>query len=252
MFFVCILLTGVITFVSQVARSSEDVEEQLQTLSESITNEVKLAVKEYPAYEWLLRYWAEHADELDIEYDAGFESGTATEQKCRLLASHRPDLQLKYADEAAIESLSEEDQKLYAEIIYSWLISRLDQMKESYDAKFLYCVQPNEGYDTQFFIFSAATSEEERGTTGEQVYTLGYTKDITEKQHRSMKDAELNSSNFTDVNGYVDYYSYLTSFNDCPVFIGLTITENDLLDAVEVIRVRRENEQRALEAMNHG
>ena len=66
MFFVCILLTGVITFVSQVARSSEDVEEQLQTLSESITNEVKLAVKEYPAYEWLLTYWFEHSATLYV------------------------------------------------------------------------------------------------------------------------------------------------------------------------------------------
>ena len=31
-----------------------------------------------------------------------------------------------------------------------------------------------------------------------------------------------------------------------------TYTLDDLLDAVEVIRVRRENEQTALEAMNHG
>ncbi len=31
-----------------------------------------------------------------------------------------------------------------------------------------------------------------------------------------------------------------------------TYTLDDLLDAVEVIRVRRENEQRALEAMNYG
>ena len=31
-----------------------------------------------------------------------------------------------------------------------------------------------------------------------------------------------------------------------------TYTLDDLLDAVEVIRVRRENERRALEAMNHG
>ena len=31
-----------------------------------------------------------------------------------------------------------------------------------------------------------------------------------------------------------------------------TYTLDDLLDAVEVIRVRRENEQRALETMNHG
>ena len=31
-----------------------------------------------------------------------------------------------------------------------------------------------------------------------------------------------------------------------------TYTLDDLLDAVEVIRVRRENERRTLEAMNHG
>ena len=31
-----------------------------------------------------------------------------------------------------------------------------------------------------------------------------------------------------------------------------TYTLDDLLDAVEMIRVRRENERRALEAMNHG
>ena len=31
-----------------------------------------------------------------------------------------------------------------------------------------------------------------------------------------------------------------------------TYTLDDLLDAVEVIRVKRENERRTLEAMNHG
>ena len=53
----------------------------------------------------------------------------------------------------------------------------------------------------------------------------------------------------------VDEFAFL------PVTAGLwkqhelwdgTYTLDDLLDAVEVIRVRRENEQRALETMNHG
>ena len=160
-----------------------------------------------------------------------------------LLESRCPDLQLKYADEAVIESLSEEDQKLYAEIIYSWLITRVDQMKDSYNAKFLYCVQPNENYDTQFFLFSAATPEEERGTEGEQVYPLGYTKGMTEKQRTSMKDAELNLNNFTDVDGYIDYYSYLGNYNGRPVFIGLTTTENELLSTL-----RKRTERNSLSA----
>ena len=53
----------------------------------------------------------------------------------------------------------------------------------------------------------------------------------------------------------VDEFAFL------PVTAGLwkqhelwdgTYTLDDLLDAVEAIRVRRENEQRALETMNHG
>ena len=54
---------------------------------------------------------------------------------------------------------------------------------------------------------------------------------------------------------HVDEFAFL------PVVAGMwqqhelwdgTYTLDDLLDAVEVIRVRRENEQRALEAMSHG
>ena len=246
MFVVCILLTGGIIFASQLYRSSKDITEQMYTLSESLSNEVKHAIREYPAHEWLLNYWLDHAYELDVEYDAGFKSGTETEKKCRLLESHRPDLQLMYADESEIESLSEEDQKLYAEIIYSWLISRVDQIKESYNAKFLYCVQPNEAYDTQFFMFSAATSKEVRGTEGEEVYPLGYTKGMTEKQRISMMDAEANASNFTDVEGYIDYYSYLGNYNGRPVFIGLTTTETELITSL-----RRHTERNSLMAMGY-
>ena len=54
---------------------------------------------------------------------------------------------------------------------------------------------------------------------------------------------------------HVDEFAFL------PVAAGMwrqhelwdgTYTLDDLLDAVEVIRVRREKEQRALEAMSHG
>jgi len=53
----------------------------------------------------------------------------------------------------------------------------------------------------------------------------------------------------------VDEFAFL------PVMAGMwrqhelwdgTYTLDDLLDAVEVIRVKRENEYRALETMNHG
>ena len=246
LFTVCILLTGAITFASQLYRSTRDVEEQLNSLADTITDEVKRAVTEYPAHEWLIDYWIAHAGEMDVEYDVGFESGTKTEEKSRQLQSRYPDMQLRYADEADISKLPAEDQKLYAEVIYSWMITRMDQIKESYDATFLYCVQPDEETGTQFFIFSAATADEERGTEGEQVYPIGYTKDMTEKQRNSMKNAELNSNNLTDVEGYIDYYSYLGRYNDRPVLVGLTIKEKDLLRSVKLY-----TERNALMAMGY-
>ena len=54
MFVVCILLTGGIIFVSQFYRSNQDVTEQLMSLSDSIADEAKQAVREHPAYEWLI------------------------------------------------------------------------------------------------------------------------------------------------------------------------------------------------------
>ena len=136
MFVVCILLTGGIIFASQLYRSSKDITEQMYTLSGSLSDEVKHAIREYPAHEWLLNYWFEHAYELDVEYDAGFKSGTETEKKCRLLESRCPDLQLKYADEAVIESLSEEDQKLYADNIF------LADHKSGSDERLIQCKIP--------------------------------------------------------------------------------------------------------------
>jgi hypothetical protein len=44
--------------------------------------------------------------------------------------AHQPSLDLQYASTEEIEALPERDQKLYAEIIYSWLITRADQIKE--------------------------------------------------------------------------------------------------------------------------
>ena len=93
-FLLGVLATGLITFVSQHHISDSFVKSQLEDRASNIAEEVKLAIEEYPAYDWLIRYWYEHADSLDIEYDADFSAETETceggNESCRLLCFPDP------------------------------------------------------------------------------------------------------------------------------------------------------------------
>ena len=40
---------------------------RLSGLAAEIADEVERSVREYPAWEWLIEYWYDHADTLDIE-----------------------------------------------------------------------------------------------------------------------------------------------------------------------------------------
>ena len=182
---VCVLLTGFFVDIFLYFRTERNVAASIEYITGQIAEEVKKCVEEYPASDWLLQYWYDHPDELEIEYDATFESGTLTEEKCSLLSEHEPDLQIKYADTETVRALSEQDQKLYAEIVYSWLTTRIDQIKQSYGVDFLFCVATDDSYQTQFFLFSAADKDSVRGTEYEQVYTLGVTVSTSESQQEA-------------------------------------------------------------------
>ncbi|MBQ1468774.1 MAG: hypothetical protein IIZ27_09890, partial [Solobacterium sp.] len=163
-----LLIIGVITYFSQYRIADADTKEVAEEFASRVADEVKESVQEYPAYPWLLRYWYEHSEDMDIEYDVDYQTGTRTEAKQRLLSSRHPDFQIRYADESDVLALPEEDQKLYAEITYSWLITRVNQIKRSYDISYLYCVLTDDDsgenpYGAQFFLLSAAVPGSVRG-----------------------------------------------------------------------------------------
>ncbi|MBQ6536025.1 MAG: PP2C family protein-serine/threonine phosphatase [Firmicutes bacterium] len=224
LFAIGVLATGIITYLAQHLLSDASVNRYMESVAADIASDVKLAVTEYPAYEWLMRYWYEHDDELDIEYDAVFAQGTQTEEKCRLFSERHPEIQLRYADTQQIEALPEEDQKLYAEIIYSWLITRIDQIKAAYKTDFLFCVLTDETYTTQYFLFSAGAPGAVRGRNYEEIYTLGTTVSIAdnEDQQDAMRSAQDNMGHLAEAGDYVDYYAYLGSMDGMPALIGLT------------------------------
>ena len=222
LFLISILAIGLLTYYSQSLVADSNVKKLTEKLAEEVAEEVRDSVMEYPAYSWLLNYWYENWDQMDIEYDVEFQEGTLTEKKCRLLESRCPDLILKYASNEEIEALSEDDQKLYAEIVYSWLITRVNQIKRTHNADFLFCVSTDNTYKEQFFLFSAADPGSVRGTEYEQVYTLGTKVKVSDSQRTAMYNSQKNYKYLTDAGKYVDYYSYLTKINGRIILVGMT------------------------------
>ncbi len=222
LFLIGVLTTGFLTYICETYLYNNSVTKQTELYAEEIANEIKQAVSEYPAHQWLTRYWYSHPDTLDVEYDAELSGDTRTAEKCRVFSARHPDLQLRYLDEEQCTALPAEDQKLYAEIAYSWLITRVNEIKRSYNVAFLFCVVSEEPFDRQFFLFSGADPGAVRGTSYEEVYPLGNTVSVAESQTEAMREAVQNSSHLADAGDYLDYYTLLDSFDGHSVLIGLT------------------------------
>ena len=237
----CVIANGIMTYYSQRRITKVHRRKTTQPFVEQVSEETIAAVKEYPAYKWLLRYWYEHADSLDLEYDVEFSHGTETERKAALFAQRNPQINLRYADEEQMESLPQEDQKLYAEIIYSWLTTRINQIKLAYKVDYLYCVvvetdTSEHPYEEEFFLFSAADPGAKRGMEYLQVYPIGkvistdggyeQARDamreavesarIREKQKRI--DPEIDESGL-----YLDEYTFLAWVGPRAALIGVSL-----------------------------
>ena len=222
LFMVGVLTIGIFTYLSQKQVADSTVTQQTESMAANIAKETMLSLQEYPAYQWLVRYWYEHPDELDIEYDVVYDVGTRTEEKYNHFREHHPDLVMKYLSNEEAEALSAEDQKLFAEIIYSWLITRVNQIKQTYHVDYLFCVLTEPPYDRQFFLFSAAEPGSVRGTNYEEVYPLGVISTVAESQQTAMQHACENESHLADAGSYVDYYTFVENVAGHDVLIGMT------------------------------
>ena len=222
LFAIGVLTSGILTFFSQRSLSDENVRKEVEDLAREIAEETRLAISEFPACDWLVEYWYTHSDELDIEYDVIFGPNTRTEAKAREFTSRHPEIQMRYARQEELEPLPEEDQKLYAEVTYSWLITRINEIKRAHHVDYLFCVVTEEPYDKQFFLLSAAELGSIRGTNYEEVYPLGTQVEVGESQQSAMRLAVERTSHLADAGRYLDYYVYLGPVGSHSVLIGMT------------------------------
>ena len=232
-FLVGIIIAGLLTYFFELNSAGDNVIRQAETYASEVEEELSLAIEEYPAHKWIMDYWYHHPDDLDIEYDVKMDGNTRTAKKCETFTKRHPDLQLRYMTEEQCKALSPEDQKLYAEITYSWLITRINQIKKAYSMDYLFCVVSEKPFDEQFFLFSAAAPGAKRGKTYEDAYVLGTMAKVAETQSDAMAKALKNTSHLADAGNYVDYYSSFKSFHNHTTFLGMTYNTSALMADIE-------------------
>ena len=227
-FLISIIITGMVTWLTQYIGSSSEVRYQVEKSATGVAQEVREAITEFPSYTWLLDYWYENYENLDIEYDADFYQETETYEKFAEFTELHPDILLEYATEEQVRSLSEEDQKLFAEIAYSWLITKVNEIKSSFNVDYLYGVVTEEPFDEQFFLFSAADPGAVRGTNYEEVYTLGVQVTVSEGQRVAMKNTIQDLNHLVEAGDYMDYYEYFETVHGHSFIIGETFNTEDM------------------------
>ena len=234
LFIVAVILIGALSIVTLYRFSTRYVLERLEISGNSTAEDLKSFIYDFPAHDWLLRYWYEHSDEMEIEYDTIYYGGSETEEKYVLLTTLHPDFWPDYASTEDVEALPPEEQKLYAEIVYSWLIDRIDYIQSAYDLDYFLCVVTDDPYDKQSVLFIAADEGEIRGPERGQIYPIGKEVKVSGEKQEAMREAVSGhpKAAIGRDQKYYDYFYYMTSIDEHKVLIVQTIDVMRVREAV--------------------
>lgn len=230
LFVVGVVLIAALSCLALYRVSTQQAIEHLATRADITARDLKSYIEEYPAYHWLLRYWYEHCEELDIEYDAYYVRETETAEKCRLISERHPEFLIDYAEDADVEALPPEDQKLYAEIVYSWLITHIDQAQISSELDYLFGVVTEEPYDDEMVLFIAAQEDDIRGSEDGQIYPIGKRIQTTEEMKEAIRAAIGGEAQgaYSKDRKYYDYFYAIESFDGRPLLSVMTLDVDKL------------------------
>lgn len=133
-----------------------------------LANYAKKDLEDTECLEWLVNYWIEHAEELDIVYD----NPEQTAKRAEAFNEKYPQYELSHITTEDVAHMSEEAKKAYAEYRYMKLTDDFNRMKRTYHPTYIFCFYPMS--DTELFYFVTGTEEGEvRGDDIESIYRLG-------------------------------------------------------------------------------
>ena len=151
-----------------------------------------------------------------------------------------------------VRALPEEDQKLIAEVAYSRLLTRVNEIKRNLACDYLSLSvvgtdASDHPYETQCFLMSGADPGAVRGTNYGEVYTLGVTTSVAkgntaECMRAAVKAASEEQPDSRKVSGeglagsgnYVDYYECVSVFGDKACLAGATYNVKYLFSQIRI------------------
>ena len=217
-----VLMVGTIMAIVQYDKSFDAVNDQLTESASKTARDISSYLNHFPARDWLLKYWYEHYDELDIDYDTRHEIDDTVAEKSRKLVAERPDFLINYATPEELEAMPPEDQKAYAEIVYSWLIVEVDNHQADYGIDFIFCVVTEPPYEKGFVLFSGVGADDVSTGNTERFFPIGtiLTAGGEQKEGVSLAvdgDPQLvRNSNYN----YMDYYYPLARIDVTTTYWG--------------------------------
>lgn len=201
-----------------------------ETMSSGIASDVERSVKEYAAYDWVVRYLIEHKDDpdLDLEYDYS----EYTKYKIMDLISRHDGLVISKVSSEIVKGFSDEDQKLFAEIVFNRWLMRLNDIKKSYDVSFLYFFATDDNYQEDIFLVSASDGTMIRGKEMGNAYVLGTMVENNPDQASAFSKLH-EGDHLVYTNGFLDRYRYMFRAGDMNVITGVTFDITEIRREVE-------------------
>ena len=234
-FILGLIITDVLSFFVIRGMVLTNVMNEKVEISQNVALDVDKSIKETASYEWVIDYMLSHKDDdWDLEYDKEDE----TLLKYDELSRKHPGLNIRSVTASELESFSDEDKKTYVEIVYNQWVTRLNNIKTSYNAEFLYILATDDEYKEDTFIISANGGDQTRGTEMGTAYIFGVevtNNDIQKGSFERLKDKETDSI-FLD--NYLDGYRYMFRINDMNLITGMTFDVSSMQHAVMVHTIR--------------
>ncbi len=229
-FLIGLTLTALLSGAIMRRIADRNVLRERDVLSSGILEDVEKSMKEYQSYEWVFDYLITHSsDGLDLEYDSS-EKTIAKEAE---FLGRQPGLTLTGVTAEQLDKMSPEDQKIFAEIIYNHWMRRLNDMKQAYDATYLYIVAVDDNYVDGTFLLTASDGTRERGTGFDNAYILGKQVQVTPDQAETFRNLTVQNDRFVYSQDYADRYRYLFRIDEMNVITGMTFEITSIRSAVE-------------------
>ncbi|MCR4845672.1 MAG: PP2C family protein-serine/threonine phosphatase [Eubacterium sp.] len=217
-FLVGMSITGYLSsmVLNRIADRSVQIEKEI--LSEGIAKDVKKSIKNYDCYDWVINYWIDHMGELDLEYDKSVD----TYFKEKDFLDKYPELIFDRANDAQLAALPPEDQKAFAEIIFNRLLLRMNDIKASYDVRYVYLFYTEGDASTMTNLISASDSTMKRGNEKGTAFLMGTTITNNPDEQKAFKQIKVGKDHLVVTNDNVNRYHFFSTISRKNLIIGVS------------------------------